>query len=183
MKIVNWYSPSETKRVQQLRKRFAKTLYVATSFKTEEPNTWHFESMRKGTVEWTKRLLVKFLETDEEYLIKIDPDTTIKRLPKPPEGCDVAGDFRRAPIGWIWLGAYQYFTRNAAEKLLADPEYKGVCAFQDYALCQSVIRTGLKAYNMPEVNGWSKTPGEELITHPGRTEIPRAPFGIVDWQA
>lgn len=166
---------------QGLRAIFGDALCVAAA--EEFPGTttdWLFPDMDKSTVDWTKRLLARAVASGEP-LLKVDPDTTFHSVPPPPPDCDIAGDFRRSTVGWIWFGAYQYFTTLALQKFLSDPEYSGPCKFQDVALTQSARRTGLRAFNMPEVNGWvlPKHP-PVAVMHRSRGSIQRLPPGFVD---
>jgi hypothetical protein len=181
--LVNYSQPKELEMVKNLAHQLGPNLCVATMQPLDFTPTWIFDSMEKKDVEWTKRLLRRFIESESTFdvLIKIDPDTQITKLPLPefPENADVAGDFRKAPAGWVWFGACQYFSKSAISQLLADKYYSGMVRFQDVALAQSIARLGLKAVNMLEIDGWALTPSTSQIVHPGCTRIKRIPAGSV----
>jgi hypothetical protein len=183
--LVNYSQPKELEMVKNLAKKLGPNLIVATTQPLDFTPTWIFDSMDKKDVEWTKRLLRKFIESESTFdtLIKIDPDTQITRLPLPefPADADVAGDFRKAPAGWVWFGACQYFSKDTITKILADKYYFGTVRFQDVALVQSIIRVGLRAVNMLEIDGWALGPSTSQIVHPGCTRIKRIPAGLVNF--
>jgi hypothetical protein len=176
--VINYSRPQELALVQGHVERFgADVVRVVTNMETDFQNVWKFPTMDKKNVEWTKRFLEKFLAEDADTMIKIDPDTVIKILPSMPVRAEAAGDFRKSNVGWIWFGACQYYRRTAVTKILADAKYTGMCMYQDMALASSVARCGLRAYNMPEINGWSRGDEDALVVHRGLSDIDRLPGG------
>lgn len=176
--VVNVFSPADVSALPALRARFGESLRVVSSM--AGPGDWTFPDMDKRNVEWTRRWLQRAVHAEADVIIKIDPDTQfVGPTILPPASCEIAGDFRRSPtLGWIWFGAYQFFTAAAADKILAQPSYAGRCMFQDVALAAAAA--DLHAYNMPEVNGW-RLPNEPQtsIFHTGRTRIAREPSGNI----
>lgn len=177
--VTNYSSPKETAAVESLISRFGTSLRIVTPLSIAGGTIWQVPDSDKTTVEWTKRFLRVFLTESADILIKIDPDTVIKTLPDMPPKCDVAGDFRKTNIGWVWFGACQYYTRNAVERILSDPLYVGKCVYQDVELAESIKRMGLKAYNMPNVDGWSAPDSTANVTHKGRHPIPKRLGGFI----
>lgn len=168
MIIVNYTNPEEAQGVKNLRDRFGSSLKVISVPRD------------KRYVEWTKFMLVKFLESKDEFLIKVDPDTIFNDSIQPTEECDIAGDFRKTSR-WIWFGAWQFYTRKAAALLLSDPLYTGRCVHQDVALVASAHRLGLLAYNMPHdrLNAWALPEEKADVIHFGRSDIKKQSTGII----
>lgn len=177
--VCNVSSESEIPVVKGFSYRFGTDFRIVTNLNLGFGRVWKMESMAKTDAEWTRRFMRKFMDENYSTLLKIDPDTKIKSLPAMPAGCDVAGDFRQTNLGWLWLGAFQYFTRSAVEKILADPLYTGSCLYQDVSLASSVRRLGLKACNMEEVDGWCGPDSNSQVTHRGRALIERNPAGPI----
>lgn len=181
--IVTLSKTSELPAVRALSTKFGAALRIVTplalDFAPEGTNSvWKVADTNKAVVEWTKRFLRQALAEPFDVLVKVDPDTVFKGdLPAMPD-CDVAGDFRKAELGWVWLGACQYYRRSAIEKILADSHYIGFCMWQDIALARAVVRTGLRCYNMPEIDGWGEDPSA-VVTHLAKTSIPRMPPGLI----
>ena len=174
---------SEIDSVKSFNDRFKNNFRIVTDMNISFGNVWKVESSDKSTVEWTKRFLRKFLEeSDYDSLIKIDPDTKIQSLPTIPNDCDIAGDFRKSNMDWVWFGAYQFYTRESVQKILNDSLYTGYCIYQDIELAKSIIRLNLKAYNMSDVNGWCPDESPtELVSHLGRRPIERFPVGLMNF--
>ena len=150
--IINVYSESELLSVKEFNNRFSNKLRIVSAMPIDFGTVWKVPDSDKSTVEWTRRFLRKFMDESHDVLIKIDPDTIVKKFPEIPPHCDVAGDFRKTNMGWVWLGGCHYFTKNAVEKILEDPLYNGYCKYQDIQLAKSVQRLGLRAYNMSEID-------------------------------
>jgi hypothetical protein len=182
--IANVWASHELAQVKALDLRFSPNFRVVTPLNLDFGTVWRVPDSNKYLVNWTKRFLVRFLQESFDSLVKIDPDTVLSTLPAMPENCDVAGDFRKSPVGWVWLGACQYYTRAAVMMLLADPVYTGGCYFQDVALASSVARLNLRAYNMPEIDGWSLPDSTAAVKHPshGSTVLSKRAPGLVDFQ-
>lgn len=178
--VVNWSRYDEIEGISALRKLFGSRLRVLSYFSGCD---WIVSDMDKKSVEWSRRWLRLALEEGADTITKVDPDTAFRGLASVPEAAEVAGDWRRRPRqDWIWLGAYQHFSRSAAERILLDPEFCGPCRYQDVALAASAVRLGLRAANLADVNGWSrKTDPEVAIMHAGRSSIPREPAGWVNF--
>lgn len=174
---------SEIDSVKSFSDRFGGNFRIVTDMDISFGNVWKVESSDKSTVEWTRRFLMRFLEElSFDSLIKIDPDTVIRSLPTIPDNCGVAGDFRKTNMGWVWFGAYQFYTREAVQKILNDSLFTGNCIYQDVALAQSIVRLNLKAYNMSDVNGWCPDENPiELVSHLGRRPITRLPSGLMNF--
>ena len=174
--VVHVFTEAEVPAVQAFSALFGDMLRIVTPMPLNFGTVWKVPDANKGMVEWTKRFLWR---EPYDVLVKIDPDTVIKgTLPPMPPNCDVAGDFRKSRVGWVWFGACQYYTRVAALKLRADPLYTGACIWQDVSLAAAVVRLGLQAFNMPEIDGWGEDPSA-VVTHKPKTVIPRLPPGPV----
>ena len=171
---------TEIEKVKLLNNRFSPDFRIITPLDISFGNVWNVPDANKRTVEWTKRFLRKFIEEKSfDILLKIDPDIIIKDVPEMPSDCDVAGDFRKAAAGWVWFGGCQYYTRNAVERLLADPLYVGKATFQDVELAKSVQRLNLKAYNMSEVDMWGDEGSTAQMFHPRKSGVKRLPSGPI----
>ena len=178
--IANVWSDKEIEKVEILNDRFFPNFRIVTNMDIGFGTVWKVPDSSKNTVEWTKRFLRKFMETKSfDILLKIDPDITIKSVPEMPVDCDIAGDFRISPVGWIWFGGCQYYTKNAVARILADPLYIGKSHFQDAELAKSVKRLNLRAYNMSEVDMWGDDDSMAEMFHPRRTSMKRLPSGII----
>jgi len=179
--VLNMWSFKELDEVKAHDAMFGDKLRIVTPLNIDFGNVWQVPDSMKLRVEWTKRFLRRFLQESHDVLVKIDPDTVIKKLPDMPADCDVAGDFRKSSVGWVWLGACQYYTRSAVEKILSDPLYINGCYYQDAALASVVCRTGLRAFNMPEIDGWSQPGSTSAVTHRAKSSIPKQPAGFVEF--
>lgn len=178
--ITNVWSDTEMEKVKLLNDRFSPNFRIVTALNIGFGSLWKVDGSSKRTVEWTKRFLRKFIEEKSfDILLKIDPDIIIKDVPEMPLDCDVAGDFRQSPAGWVWFGGCQYYTRNAVERLLSDPLYVGNSNFQDVELAKSVQRLNLKAYNMSEVDMWGDEGSTAQMFHPRHTPLKRLPSGPI----
>jgi hypothetical protein len=179
--VVNFHRQSELAGVAVFAARFGESFRGVSDLKTPL-TSWPVLSMQKMDAEWTKRFLRLFLaEKNFDCLIKIDPDTSINgELPLPVLGGDVAGDFRKSKFGWIWFGGYHFYTRAAAEKILADTLFDGRIVSQDIPQTKSVIRLGLKAEQLAGVNCW-KMPedADAIVSHFGHSRIPASPPGLI----
>jgi len=178
--ITNVWLNREVNLVKSLNERFNPNFRIVTPLDINFGILWKVSDSIKNNVEWTKRYLRKFIEESSyDILVKIDPDTVIKTLPEMPEDCDVAGDFRKTGLGWIWFGACQYYTKNAVEQILSDNLFTGMCRYQDIELAKSIKRLNLRAYNMDEIDGWSKEGSVAQVTHRQCTPINRLPSGFI----
>jgi hypothetical protein len=178
--VTNVWKEQEVELVKLLNDRFSPNFRIITPMNIEFGNVWKVSDSSKKTVEWTKRFLRKFIEEKSfDILLKIDPDIVVKNVPEMPDGYDVAGDFRRSSVGWVWFGGCQYYTRNAVEKLLNDPCYIGQSNFQDVEISKSIQRLNLKAYNMDEVDMWGDEGSTAQMFHPRRTPMKRLPSGPI----
>ena len=177
--IINVYSKSELPSVIEFNNKFSYKLRIVSAMPINFGTVWKVPDSDKSTVEWSRRFLRKFMDESYDVLIKIDPDTIVKTFPEIPCGCDVAGDFRKTNMGWVWFGGCQYFTRNAIEKILADDLFNGYCKYQDIQLAKSVQRLGLKAYNMNNIDAWNTIPSTAAVIHKGRCNIVKLDGGLI----
>lgn len=171
--VVTVSSDKELAGARALNARFAPDFRIVTALDIDFGKIWAVPDANKHTVEWTRRFLEWFLSEPYDVLLKVDPDTRIKKLPVMPAGCDVAGDFRITDMGWVWFGGFQYYTRSAVKKILADAQYTGGCLRQDVALAACVRRLGLRANNMAEVDCWCAPGALADVTHLRKNVIPR----------
>jgi hypothetical protein len=181
---INFSRESERNRVCELDFQFPKQLVVFTNLLPifEHAEVVVVDNMNKSNVNWTKRMLTHFIESGKPSMVKIDPDTIIRKFPEIPGECDVAGDFRYHHGKWIWLGGFQYFTRDAAIKILADEKYVGNCVFQDWALAESVRRQNLKAKVIQTINCWGIVPDKQSdVFHRGNINIARDELNLVEF--
>ena len=178
--ITTVYKDSEISLARAHNDRYGDKLRIVSDLKLDFGNVWPVPDSNKFAVEWTKRFLRLFLnETEFDGLLKIDPDTTIRDLPLIPD-CDVAGDFRKSDVGWLWLGGFQFFTKHAVNQILNDSLYTGNCVFQDVELAKSIQRLNLKAYNLENIDCWNLTNDQNLLVyHPGKSKIKGLQSGFV----
>ena len=179
--------PAELDGVRRQFKRFGNDLRVIALSVPEgipEEQVWLVNDMNKRDVNWTRRIFEMFLKTSDDILVKTDPDsifsddeTTFAPLRK----SDVAGDFRRAQLGMVFLGGFQYYTRHACEVILADKKFEGFCIFQDVELAKAIARNKLIAYNMPGVNShWVAGDAKKyVVIHHGNGTLKRLKGGRV----
>lgn len=180
---LNCSTAREFDRVHSLVQQFPDQIVVMTNqdLFLDRAEPIKVSNMNKTTVDWTKRFLRHFVETGHGDMVKIDPDTFVRRFPEIPK-CDVAGDFRYHNNRWIWMGGFQYFTRDAVIKILNDEHYQGTCIYQDWALADSVRRLNLDAKNLHSVNCWGDVPDKEAdVFHRGSIRIKRAELGSVEF--
>ena len=177
--VTNVYCDKEVNKAKIFNDRFGDDFRIVTHLDIGFGKVWKVDDYNKRTVEWTKRILRKFLEEPYDVLLKIDPDVIIKSVPEMPLNCDVAGDFRKPSVGWIWFGACQYYTRSAVERILSDALYTGKCMYQDVELAKVIKRLSLKAYNMEEVDMWCEKDSPALITHRSQVFIQRLSSGPI----
>jgi hypothetical protein len=179
--------PAELDGVQLQFKRFGKELRVVALSVPDgipEDQVWIVKDMDKRTVNWTRRIFEMFLKTSEDVLIKTDPDSVFsddETVLAPLRKSDVAGDFRQAQLGMVFLGGFQYFTRHACEVLLADRKFNGFCIYQDIELAKAIARNKLVAYNMPGVNShWVLGDAKKyVVIHHGNGTLKRLAGGRV----
>jgi len=178
--VTNVWTKEEAEKARSFNDRLSPDFRIITDMKLDFGKVWEVPDHDKRTVEWNRRILQRFIkENSYDILLKIDPDIAVKSIPEMPENCDVAGDFRKFALNWVWFGACQYYTKAAVEKILGDSEYTGVCIFQDITLMKSVQRLNLRAYNMEEVDMWGKPDSTAQMFHPETSPRERLPSGII----
>lgn len=143
--------------------------------------------------QWTHRYLERYLETDRDILIKIDPDSKVKRaFCEFPESGDIYGNCYRSTNNKPYIqGGCIGFRREAAKRIvesriLLDRMYRNrlfsldqgekhqhrIYSFQDAILFHVAVRMGLRIAPWKEVATFPErlkgryVPGDYAVIHP-----------------